>query len=200
MWKTLAIIGAAYACIFILLMLGHLVYFVRNNYMDDFSERFRAYSKKNNEEIPDPRVILKDALQKMGCKLEVNSENFVRATFRDTDFYFYFDWYFLRICSFLKCIPEERSIRRLADDWVYEVNSTGNNVRVLVSDDLEEFCLDLWAYIDVHIHAIPLNKKECCRFVKAIFSALTFASQEYKKNLEDLLPQEYSEENSTTTV
>lgn len=200
MWKTLAIIGAAYACIFILLMLGHLVYFVWNNYMDDFSDRFRASSKKNNVEHTNPKEELKNTLQKMGCKIEVICDYNIRVTFRDSCFDFNFDGPWLSVYFLLKCIPDDRTTRRLANEWAYEVNSTGNNVRVLVSDNLEEFCLDLWTYVDIDIYTIPLSKKECSRFIKTIFSALVFTSQELEKILDDLLPKQYSEENSPTHI
>lgn len=198
MWKTLAIIGAAYACIFILFMLGHVVNFVWENYMDDFSDRFRAYSKKNNVEHLNPKEKLKNTLQKMGCKIEVICDYIERVTFRDSCFDFNFDGPWLSVYFLLKCIPDDRTTRRLANEWAYEVNSTGNNVRVLVSDNLEEFCLDLWTCVDIDIYTIPLSKKDCSRFMKTIFSALVFTSQELKKSFDDILPQQYTENNSVS--
>ena len=46
MWNTIVIFVIIYGGVYILLMLGHVVNFVWENYMDDFSDRFRAYSKK----------------------------------------------------------------------------------------------------------------------------------------------------------
>ena len=113
MLETLAIFGAVFVGIFILLMLDHVVNWVRKNYMDDFSERFGENEKKsffdrikgsmdndihkntNIEEDdndfdyhPDTGVVLKNALQKLDCKIETISDEHLSVTCQKTVFEF----------------------------------------------------------------------------------------------------------------